>query len=148
MDEELVAPSSADIIEGQYIVVFNKDITGNASSKYPQSYTKAQEEVANTTKRVLSETNIPETELLAVYSKTINGAALKLTLKQVEALRGKKKLLLSKKIELCNLRRLVERQTAGLVMEIRVMGTMGRRLFPGCTLRDYAGEWCNFLHWF
>lgn len=92
MDEELVAPSSADIIEGQYIVVFNKDITGNASSKYPQSYTKAQEEVANTTKRVLSETNIPETELLAVYSKTINGAALKLTLKQVEALRGKKEI--------------------------------------------------------
>ncbi|MBZ9630788.1 S8 family serine peptidase [Salegentibacter sp. LM13S] len=92
MDEELVAPSSANIIEGQYIVVFNKDITGSASSKYPESYTKAQEEVANTTKRVLNDANIPETELIAVYSKTINGAALKLTLKQVEALRGKKEI--------------------------------------------------------
>ncbi len=92
MDEELVAPSSADIIEGQYIVVFNEDITGNASSKYPESYTKAQEEVANTTKRVLSEANIPDTELLAVYSKTINGVALKLNLEQVEALRGKKEI--------------------------------------------------------
>ncbi|MBZ9728772.1 S8 family peptidase [Salegentibacter sp. JZCK2] len=92
MNEELVAPSSADIIEGQYIVVFNKDITGNASSKYPESYTKAQEAVANTTKKVLSDAKIADAELLAVYSKTINGAALKLTLEQVETLRGKKEI--------------------------------------------------------
>jgi subtilisin family serine protease len=92
MDEELVAPSSSNLIEGQYIVVFNEDITGNASSKYPESYTKAQEEVANTTKKVLSDAKIADAELLAVYSKTINGAALKLTLDQVETLRGKKEI--------------------------------------------------------
>ncbi|GGW81760.1 S8 family peptidase [Salegentibacter mishustinae] len=92
IDEELVAPSSSNIIEGQYIVVFNKKVTGDATSKYPESYTKAQEAVANTTKKVLSEANIPDTELLAVYSKTINGVALKLNLDQVESLRKKKEI--------------------------------------------------------
>ena len=99
IDEELVAPSSSNIVEGQYIVVFNKKVTGDATSKYPQSYTKAQEAVANTTKKVLAEANIPDAELLAVYSKTINGAALKLSLEQVESLRKKKEIALLKKIE-------------------------------------------------
>ena len=42
-EEQLVAPSSSEIIQGQYIVVFNKEITGDAGSKYPQNYAKAQE---------------------------------------------------------------------------------------------------------
>ncbi|TDN87265.1 subtilisin family serine protease [Salegentibacter sp. 24] len=90
--EEIVAPASANIIEGQYIIVFHKDVIGDVSSKYPENYSKAQQAVANTTRKVLSDAKIADTELLAVYSKTINGAALKLTPEQVETLRGKKEI--------------------------------------------------------
>lgn len=88
-EEQLVAPSSSEIIQGQYIVVFNKEITGDAGSKYPQNYAKAQEEVSNTAKQVLTRAEVPG-DIVSVFSKTINGAAVKLSSADVEKLRGLK----------------------------------------------------------
>ncbi|MGY5851766.1 S8 family peptidase [Salegentibacter sp. F14] len=90
LEEQQVAPSSSEIIQGQYIVVFNTDITGDAGAKFPQSYLKAQESVKAKTEQILEETAIEDADIFAVYSKVLNGAAMKLTAAQVERLRGKK----------------------------------------------------------
>lgn len=92
LDEELVAPSSSEIIEGQYIVVYNTSVTGDDNSKYPENYTKAQASVKAKTEKILEENSIKDAEVLAVYSKTLNGASLKLTAAQAEILRGKKEI--------------------------------------------------------
>lgn len=90
LEEQQVAPSSSEIIQGQYIVVFNTDVTGDEGAKYPESYTKAQESVKAKTEQILSESAIEDADIIAVYSKVLNGAAMKLTAEQVELLRGKK----------------------------------------------------------
>ncbi|SFN80449.1 S8 family peptidase [Salegentibacter flavus] len=90
LEEQQVAPSSSEIIQGQYIVVFNTDVTGDEGAKYPESYTKAQESVKAKTEQLLSESAIEDADIIAVYSKVLNGAAMKLTAEQVENLRGKK----------------------------------------------------------
>ncbi|HEY9184944.1 MAG TPA: S8 family peptidase [Salegentibacter sp.] len=90
LEEQQVAPSSSEIIQGQYIVVFNTDVTGDQGEKYPESYTRAQEAVKAKTEQLLSESAIEDADIFAVYSKALNGAAMKLTAEQVELLRGKK----------------------------------------------------------
>ena len=90
LEEQQVAPSSSEIIEGQYIVVFNTDVTGDEGAKYPESYTRAQQAVKAKTEQILSESAIEGADISAVYSKVLNGAAMKLTAEQVELLRGKK----------------------------------------------------------
>lgn len=90
LEEQQVAPSNSEIIQGQYIVVFNTEVTGDEGAKYPESYARAQEAVKAKTEKVLSESAIDNADILAVYSKVLNGAAMKLTAEQVERLRGKK----------------------------------------------------------
>ncbi len=90
LEEQQVAPSSSEIIQGQYIVVFNTDVTGDEGAKYPESYTKAQESVKAKTQQILKQSAIEDADIFAVYSKVLNGAAMKLTAEQVELLRGKK----------------------------------------------------------
>lgn len=91
-DEELVAPSSSEIIEGQYIVVFNTSVTGDDNAKFPESYTKAQQSVKSKTETLLRDNAIKDAEIQAVFSKAINGASIKLTAAQAELLRGKKEI--------------------------------------------------------
>jgi len=79
-------------IEGQYIVVFNKNMIEDVNSKYPENYSKAQEAMANQTRKVLANASIYSVEILNVYSKTLSGATLKLTKAQVEQLKGKKEI--------------------------------------------------------
>lgn len=88
--EQLEAPSSSQVIEGQYIVVYNTSVTGDESSKYPNNYAKAQEAVKSTTKKVLDNAGIMNAEIMAVYSNTLNGAALRLSAKEAEMLRKTK----------------------------------------------------------
>ncbi|WP_081209259.1 S8 family peptidase [Salegentibacter sediminis] len=90
LEEQQVAPSNSEIIQGQYIVVFNTDVTGDEAAKYPDSYAKAQESVKAKTEKLLKESAIEDADIFAVYSKVLNGAAMKLTAEQVERLRGKK----------------------------------------------------------
>ena len=81
----------AQNIEGQYIVVFNKNMIEDVSSKYPENYSKAQEAMADETKKVLAKASI-SAEIVSVYSNTLSGATLKLTKSQVEQLKGKKEI--------------------------------------------------------
>ncbi len=92
LDEEQVAPSTSKAIEGQYIVVYNTDVTGDDNQKYPESYEKAQASVKTKTQALLRENSMEDVEILSVYSKVINGAALKLSAQEVETLQGKKEI--------------------------------------------------------
>ncbi|WP_373056974.1 S8 family peptidase [Zunongwangia sp. H14] len=85
-------PSSSNIIEGQYIVVFNTAVTGDASSKFPDSYSKAQEAVASKARQLLKAASVADAEVINVYSKALNGVTLKLSLEDVEKLKGKKEI--------------------------------------------------------
>lgn len=88
-----VDPSfDAQAIEGQYIIVYNTKVVGNVGSKYPENYNKAQEEMTDLTKRVLSNASIKSAEIMNVYSKTLNGATVKLTKAQVQQLKGSKEI--------------------------------------------------------
>jgi len=79
-------------IEGQYIVVFNKNMIEDVNSKYPENYSKAQEAMEDQTRKVLADASIYSAEILNVYSKTLSGATLKLTKAQVVQLKGKKEI--------------------------------------------------------
>lgn len=86
---EMDARFNSQPIEGQYIVVYNKKVIEDVGAKYPENYSKAQEAMADLTRRVLADASI-SAEIVNVYSKTINGTTLKLNKKQVEQLRGRK----------------------------------------------------------
>ncbi|MFO7720753.1 MAG: S8 family peptidase [Gillisia sp.] len=77
-------------IDGQYIVVYRDNEIEDVGSKYPDNYEKAQEAMAQQTKRILSEASISNAEIVNVYSSTVSGATLKLSKVQVEQLKGKK----------------------------------------------------------
>jgi subtilisin family serine protease len=79
-------------IEGQYIVVFNTNLIEDVNSKYPENYSKAQEAMAEQTRKVLTNASIYSAEIVNIYSKTLSGATLKLTKAQVEQLKGRKEI--------------------------------------------------------
>ncbi len=79
-------------IEGQYIVVFNKNMIEDVNAKYPENYAKAQEAMVEQTLKVLAKASISSAEIVNVYSKTLGGATLKMTKAQVEQLKGKKEI--------------------------------------------------------
>lgn len=82
----------SQLIEGQYIVVFNNKAVEDVSSKYPGNYAKAQEAMADQTRRVLSDAGLDSYEILSVYSSTVRGAALKLSKEEVEQLKDRKEI--------------------------------------------------------
>lgn len=92
MEEESLAvpeaPTDASLIPDQYIVVFNKDVTGD-EARQESSYSRSQELVQSQTSRFMQEVGI-NTEIKAVYSKSINGALLTLTAKEADLLRKRK----------------------------------------------------------
>lgn len=87
-EAEMIAPSTSQVIPGQYIVVYNKDFS-RSSENEKLSYEKSQANLKSQTLKLLSDANL-KGEVLNVYSRTINGAALKLSLEGVEALRKRK----------------------------------------------------------
>ncbi|APU67357.1 S8 family peptidase [Christiangramia flava] len=87
LEENMVAPSSAQVIEGQYIVVFKNDATTN-QARMAESYQKSQDMVKARTLKMVQEAGI-KADILNIYSKSINGATLKLSAADAEALRGR-----------------------------------------------------------
>ncbi|MEP6260844.1 MAG: S8 family peptidase [Gillisia sp.] len=87
---ELDSNFDSQAIEGQYIVVYRDNAIEDVGSKYPDNYAKAQEAMAEQTKRILADASISNAEIVNVYSRTVNGATLKLSKAQVEQLKGKK----------------------------------------------------------
>ncbi len=88
---ELDGNFDSQVIEGQYIVVYRKGAVEDAGAKYPENYAKAQEMMADQTKRVLSNASI-DAEIVNVYSNSLLGATLKLTDEQVQKLKGIKEI--------------------------------------------------------
>ena len=84
-DPQMVSPSDSKVIPGQYIVVFNTTEEGKSF----ENYQKSQDRVKAQTLKLMSDNGI-KGEILNVYSKTINGAALKLSHSDVESLRNSK----------------------------------------------------------
>lgn len=87
---ELDSKFDSQAIEGQYIVVYRDSEIEDVGAKYPDNYAKAQEAMAQQTKRILAAASISDAEIVNVYSRTVNGATLKLSKAQVEQLKGKK----------------------------------------------------------
>ncbi len=85
--EQMVAPSDAQVIPGQYIVVFNNKSGANDESRAMQSYAKSQSFVQSRTMKVMSELQV-EGEIVNVYSRTINGATVKMTPEEADKLRN------------------------------------------------------------
>lgn len=84
-DSQMVAPNDSQVIPGQYIVVFNNTDEGKAF----ENYEKSQDRVKARASKLMSDAGI-KGEIVNVYSKTINGATLKLSLSDVETLRNSK----------------------------------------------------------
>lgn len=87
---ELDANFDSQAIPGQYIVVYNDKAIEDVGTKYADNYSKAQEAMAEQTMKILAEASITNAEIVNVYSRTVNGATLKLTKEQVEKLKRKK----------------------------------------------------------
>ncbi len=87
---ELDSNFDSQAIEGQYIVVYREGAIEDVGAKYPNNYAKAQEAMAEQTKRILADASISNAEIVNVYSRTLSGATLKLSKAQVEQLKGKK----------------------------------------------------------
>lgn len=87
-EAQMMQPSSSQVIPGQYIVVYKKDFF-RSSENDKLSYEKSQENLKSQTLKLMSDANL-KGEVLNVYSRTINGAALKLSAEGVEALRKRK----------------------------------------------------------
>ncbi|APG61312.1 S8 family peptidase [Christiangramia salexigens] len=88
MDSQMAAPSQSQVIPGQYIVVFNKDVSGD-QGRAMQSYQKSQDAVKAQTLKLMSDSGI-KGEVLNVYSRTISGATLKISAADAEQLRNTK----------------------------------------------------------
>lgn len=82
------AISEPGVIPGQYIVVFNTDVTGN-DAKAMSNYSKSQQLVKSKAAQMIQDAGI-NAEILSVYSKTINGALLKMDAKQADMLSKRK----------------------------------------------------------
>ena len=70
-------------IEGSYIVVFDRKVTGNLSSKASGNYQKATEEVRAIAAKILDNVQLKGEVIDHVYSKTMLGVAARLTEDQV-----------------------------------------------------------------
>ena len=81
---ELDSNFDSQAIDGQYIVVYRDTEIEDVGAKYPGNYAKAQEAMAQQTKRILADASISDAEIVNVYSSTVNGDTLKLSKAQLE----------------------------------------------------------------
>lgn len=79
-ETQTVAPTNSQIIPGQYIVVFD------GSKSMTDSYEKSQQDVKSQMQRMMSSAGI-KGEILNVYSKSIQGGAIKMSAEDAELMR-------------------------------------------------------------
>lgn len=91
-DEDLnfVGSSYSSTIPGQYIVVYNTDITGHAGRKFAGDVARANDMIISQTREII-EANEINAEIMAVYSQTINGTVLKASEEEITRLRADKR---------------------------------------------------------
>lgn len=83
---DFVKGASVDI-PGQYIVVYNTDVTGDLGSGRV-SHQASKDAVLALTDEVLGTTKRAENEIVHIYSKSINGVTMRLNAKQVLMLKN------------------------------------------------------------
>ncbi len=90
---ELITYPQAEVIEGQYIVVFKEDAFANLESRSINSnnYKVNKQKLETEALRVLETNSIQSKEIKQSFVKTIKGIALELTAEEVEQLRADSK---------------------------------------------------------
>ena len=93
IDTQNVLPESTDAvlfnqssyeIEGSYIVVFDKKVTGDVSSKHGNNYKSANDEVRSIASKILDNVALKGDAIDHVYSKTLLGVSARMTAEQVK----------------------------------------------------------------
>lgn len=87
---DLVGTSYSETIPGQYIVVYNTEVTGHAGRKFAGDVARANDMILSQTQELIS-ANTVDAEVLSIYSQTINGAVLRVSDDEVAKLRGDKR---------------------------------------------------------
>lgn len=82
--------ANGQIIPGQFIVTYNEKIS-NLNMRGLASPTARKEAMINITHNLLAERNISNDNVIAIYSETINGFALRLNDSQLNDLRNDKR---------------------------------------------------------
>jgi subtilisin family serine protease len=78
-DEITLGDASAQVIPGQYIVVFNQGKTGNASSRTGGDAVSARQYVRSMARQVMEENGLSEDAISDVFAMSINGFAANLS---------------------------------------------------------------------
>ena len=87
LTDNLAAIEGASVhIPGQYIIVYNTDITGDFGAGRT-NYQASKEAVIALTNDILGNTRSSQNEIIHVYSKSINGATIRLSNSQVASLK-------------------------------------------------------------
>lgn len=81
-------PNLPQAIEGQYIIVYNTNVTGDAGARFVDNYAGLQNYMRTQTQEILSENSVDRSEIITTYGRTINGAAVRLSEMDVERLRA------------------------------------------------------------
>ncbi|MGK7390973.1 MAG: S8 family peptidase [Candidatus Cyclobacteriaceae bacterium M2_1C_046] len=88
---EVMETSSSNTIEGQYIVVFNKSKTGDASSRFPGDYARAKAFVKENAQTLLRENEVSAEFIESIehtYAATINGFSVRLDAAALDRLKN------------------------------------------------------------
>ncbi|MFT4537388.1 MAG: subtilisin family serine protease [Saprospiraceae bacterium] len=90
---KLITYDQAQVIEGQYIIVFKEDAVANDRASITKSnYSAKQEEMKAFASGLFKERNVAPREIPHAYVKTIKGVSMKLTDQEVQELRKDKKI--------------------------------------------------------
>ncbi|MCL6219807.1 S8 family peptidase [Zunongwangia pacifica] len=87
-EEQLAAPAESSAIKGQYIIVFKADVAKQTIGD-PSDYMKAQEAMKAMTKKMFQESGVKDAEVISTFSKTIKGAAIKVSANQISRLQSR-----------------------------------------------------------
>ena len=79
------------VLEGSYIVVFDRKVTGDVGAKFGKDYSAAKNAVRSLATEILSSHQMKGEFINHVYSKTLTGVSANITAEQADALRGDKR---------------------------------------------------------
>ncbi len=90
---QLITYDKSDVIEGQYIIVFNDDVLpGDRASITKHNFASKKEEMKTFAKGLFKERSIAQREIPHAYVKTIKGVSMKLSDQEVQELRKDKRI--------------------------------------------------------
>ena len=85
-------------LEGSYIVVFDRKVTGDVGAKFGKDYPSAKNAVKALATEILGSHQMKGEFINHVYSKTLTGVSASITAEQADALRGDSRIAYIEKI--------------------------------------------------